>query len=57
MRTFRVIVSGNEYEVSIEEITEKATAPARSETAPVAPKKLLNHQHLPKRQPQNLHPR
>jgi biotin carboxyl carrier protein len=28
MRTFRVVVSGNEYEVSIEEITEKATNPA-----------------------------
>ncbi len=37
MRTFRVIVAGNEYEVAIEEITEGASAPAARETAP-APK-------------------
>ncbi len=36
MRTFRVVVSGNEYEVSIEEITEKATAPAERASAPVS---------------------
>lgn len=37
MRTFRVVVSGNEYEVAIEEITEKATAPVASASSP-APK-------------------
>lgn len=34
MRTFRVIVSGNEYEVAIEEITENITAPAARKAAP-----------------------
>ena len=35
MRTFRVIVAGNEYEVAIEEIFEKATAaqPASTQAA------------------------
>lgn len=39
MRTFRVIVGGNEYEVAIEEITDKATiaAPTESRGTP-APK-------------------
>lgn len=32
MRTFRVIVAGNEYEVSIEEITENVSAPAPRKT-------------------------
>ena len=36
MRMFRVIVGGNEYEVGIEEITEKAAAPATRPRA-VAP--------------------
>jgi biotin carboxyl carrier protein len=36
MRTFRVVVSGNEYEVSIEEITENATAPAARQSTPVS---------------------
>lgn len=34
MRTFRVIVSGNEYEVAIEEITENVAAPVARKTAP-----------------------
>ncbi|WP_136807102.1 biotin/lipoyl-containing protein [Desulfosediminicola flagellatus] len=37
MRTFRVVVSGNEYEVAIEEITEKATAPVAN-ASPSVPK-------------------
>lgn len=37
MRTFRVVVGGNEYEVAIEEITEKATAPVAN-ASPSAPK-------------------
>ncbi len=32
MRTFRVVVGGNEYEVGIEEITDKATAPSARAT-------------------------
>jgi len=43
MRTFRVLVGGNEYEVAIEEITEQGTAAGakpvaaeRSSTGPVA---------------------
>lgn len=35
MRTFRVIVGGNEYEVAIEEITEGVVAPATRKTAAV----------------------
>lgn len=38
MRTFRVVVGGNEYEVSIEEITENATAPARASAPAAAPR-------------------
>lgn len=37
MRTFRVVIGGNEYEVGIEEITEKATAPVARERAQAAP--------------------
>lgn len=38
MRTFRVIVGGNEYEVAIEEITEASEADARkTEAAAAAP--------------------
>lgn len=36
MRMFRVVVGGNEYEVGIEEITEKATGRAAERPAPTA---------------------
>ena len=45
MRTFRVIVSGNEYEVAIEEITKGDATKSTASVAPVsAPKKAAPSQ-------------